>query len=133
MTVMMLILVTVMMMTVMMITVMTTMLMIREEYDRMFALGVSMYGQMTAGSYCYIGPQVTIIVMMIMMLIGDGKDDDTLCTLIQGIVHGTTLTVLNAGRNQLGTSDLAGKVSIHTQPSTPSSLSSLHGIINVSI
>jgi len=56
----------------------------REEYDRMFALGVSMYGQMTAGSYCYIGPQ--------------------------GIVHGTTLTVLNAGRNQLGTSDLAGKV-----------------------
>merc|ERR1711962_1115019 len=56
----------------------------REQYDRMFALGVSMYGQMTAGSYCYIGPQ--------------------------GIVHGTTLTVLNAGRNQLGTSDLAGKV-----------------------
>merc|ERR1719189_3230355 len=56
----------------------------KEEYDRMFALGVSMYGQMTAGSYCYIGPQ--------------------------GIVHGTTLTVLNAGRNQLGTSDLAGKV-----------------------
>ena len=34
--------------------------MIREEYDRMFALGVSMYGQMTAGSYCYIGPQVII-------------------------------------------------------------------------
>ena len=30
----------------------------REQYDRMFALGVSMYGQMTAGSYCYIGPQV---------------------------------------------------------------------------
>merc|ERR1719244_1464880 len=56
----------------------------REQYDRMFALGVSMYGQMTAGSYCYIGPQ--------------------------GIVHGTTLTVLNAGRNQLGSSDLAGKV-----------------------
>ena len=62
-------------MTVMMLilmTVMTTMLMIREEYDRMFALGVSMYGQMTAGSYCYIGPQVTIIVMM-MMLIGEVK------------------------------------------------------------
>merc|ERR1712127_1165451 len=56
----------------------------REDYDRTFALGVTMYGQMTAGSYCYIGPQ--------------------------GIVHGTTLTVLNAGRNQLGTSDLAGKV-----------------------
>jgi len=44
----------------------------REDLDRMFALGVSQYGQMTAGSYCYIGPQ--------------------------GIVHGTTLTLLNAGR-----------------------------------
>ena len=30
----------------------------RENYDRLFALGVTMYGQMTAGSYCYIGPQV---------------------------------------------------------------------------
>merc|ERR1719167_1128558 len=56
----------------------------REDYDRMFALGVTMYGQMNAGSYCYIGPQ--------------------------GIVHGTTLTVLNAGRLKLGTSDLSGKV-----------------------
>merc|ERR1712045_203547 len=57
-----------------------------EDYDRMFALGVTMYGQMTAGSYCYIGPQ--------------------------GIVRGTTLTVLNAGRKQLGTNDLRGKVFI---------------------
>jgi len=56
----------------------------RADYDRLFALGVTMYGQMTAGSYCYIGPQ--------------------------GIVHGTTLTVLNAGRLKLGTNDLAGKV-----------------------
>ncbi|XP_008408095.1 urocanate hydratase [Poecilia reticulata] len=56
----------------------------REEYERMFALGVSMYGQMTAGSYCYIGPQ--------------------------GIVHGTMLTVLNAGRRYLGTDDLRGRV-----------------------
>ena len=56
----------------------------RADYDKMFGLGVSMYGQMTAGSYCYIGPQ--------------------------GIVHGTTLTVLNAGRTKLGSSDLAGKV-----------------------
>ena len=31
----------------------------REKYEKMFALGVTMYGQMTAGSYCYIGPQVT--------------------------------------------------------------------------
>ncbi|CAG2110382.1 unnamed protein product, partial [Medioppia subpectinata] len=56
----------------------------REEYDRFFALGVSMYGQMTAGSYCYIGPQ--------------------------GIVHGTTITVINAGRKYLGTNDLRGVV-----------------------
>ncbi|KAL3853393.1 hypothetical protein ACJMK2_016936 [Sinanodonta woodiana] len=56
----------------------------RDMYEKMFALGVSMYGQMTAGSFCYIGPQ--------------------------GIVHGTTLTVLNAARKHLGTSDMRGKV-----------------------
>ncbi|KAL6054210.1 Urocanate hydratase [Balamuthia mandrillaris] len=56
----------------------------KEEYERMSALGVSMYGQMTAGSYCYIGPQ--------------------------GIVHGTTITLLNASRKYLGTSDMKGKV-----------------------
>ncbi|XP_062977463.1 urocanate hydratase [Elgaria multicarinata webbii] len=56
----------------------------RDEYERMFAMGVTMYGQMTAGSYCYIGPQ--------------------------GIVHGTVLTVLNAGRRYLGVEDLSGKV-----------------------
>merc|ERR1712156_235020 len=58
----------------------------REDYDRMFALGVTMYGQMTAGSYCYIGPQ--------------------------GIVHGTTLTVLNAGRLKLGVESLESKIFI---------------------
>ncbi|XP_030230642.1 urocanate hydratase [Gadus morhua] len=56
----------------------------REQYEKMFALGVSMYGQMTAGSYCYIGPQ--------------------------GIVHGTMLTLLNAGRRYLGSGDLRGRV-----------------------
>ncbi|OCT85794.1 hypothetical protein XELAEV_18023965mg [Xenopus laevis] len=56
----------------------------RKDYEKMFALGVTMYGQMTAGSYCYIGPQ--------------------------GIVHGTVLTVLNAGRRYLGLDDLSGKV-----------------------
>ncbi|XP_060036241.1 urocanate hydratase isoform X2 [Erinaceus europaeus] len=56
----------------------------RAEYEKLFALGVTMYGQMTAGSYCYIGPQ--------------------------GIVHGTVLTMLNAGRRYLGLEDLAGKV-----------------------
>lgn len=56
----------------------------KENYDKFFALGVSMYGQMTAGSYCYIGPQ--------------------------GIVHGTYLTVLNIHRKYFGTNDLRGKV-----------------------
>ncbi|KAH9527020.1 Urocanate hydratase [Dermatophagoides farinae] len=56
----------------------------KELYNRYFALGVTMYGQMTAGSFCYIGPQ--------------------------GIVHGTTITILNAARNQLGTDQLSGKV-----------------------
>ena len=58
----------------------------KEQYQKSFALGVSMYGQMTAGSWCYIGPQ--------------------------GIVHGTTLTLLNACRRKFGTSDMAGKVFI---------------------
>merc|ERR1712137_1037918 len=56
----------------------------KEHYDRLHALGVTMYGQMTAGSYCYIGPQ--------------------------GIVHGTTLTVLNASRKYLDREDLSGVV-----------------------
>jgi urocanate hydratase len=43
-----------------------------DDLEKMNALGVSQYGQMTAGSYMYIGPQ--------------------------GIVHGTTITVLNAFR-----------------------------------
>ena len=51
----------------------------QDDYDRMNALGVSQYGQMTAGSYMYIGPQ--------------------------GIVHGTTITVLNAARKFCGSSD----------------------------
>jgi urocanate hydratase len=45
-----------------------------DDWERMNALGVSQYGQMTAGSFMYIGPQ--------------------------GIVHGTTITVLNAARLQ---------------------------------
>jgi urocanate hydratase len=56
----------------------------QADYDKYFALGVSMYGQMTAGSYCYIGPQ--------------------------GIVHGTTITLLNAGKKYLNTNSLKGKV-----------------------
>jgi urocanate hydratase len=44
----------------------------KEEYEKLNTLGVTQYGQMTAGSYMYIGPQ--------------------------GIVHGTTITLLNAAR-----------------------------------
>ena len=47
-----------------------------DDYERMNALGVSQYGQMTAGSFMYIGPQ--------------------------GIVHGTTITVMNAARLKYG-------------------------------
>ena len=47
-----------------------------DDWERDNALGVSQYGQMTAGSYMYIGPQ--------------------------GIVHGTTITVLNAARRVMG-------------------------------
>ena len=55
-----------------------------DDWERFNALGVSQYGQMTAGSYMYIGPQ--------------------------GIVHGTTITVLNAGRRRMkpGQTDLGG-------------------------
>ncbi|WP_340111296.1 urocanate hydratase [Maribellus mangrovi] len=55
----------------------------RDDYERMNALGVSQYGQMTAGSYMYIGPQ--------------------------GIVHGTTITVMNAARLH-SPGDFGGKI-----------------------
>lgn len=57
----------------------------QDDWEKYNALGVTQYGQMTAGSYMYIGPQ--------------------------GIVHGTTITVLNAGRKiaKKGES-LAGKL-----------------------
>lgn len=55
-----------------------------DDWEKFNALGVSQYGQMTAGSYMYIGPQ--------------------------GIVHGTTITVLNAARKRLkaGQTDISG-------------------------
>ena len=57
-----------------------------DDWERLNALGVSQYGQMTAGSYMYIGPQ--------------------------GIVHGTTITVLNAARKKMkdepGRTDIQG-------------------------
>jgi len=56
-----------------------------DDWEKFNALGVSQYGQMTAGSFMYIGPQ--------------------------GIVHGTTITVLNAGRKiSKNGEDLTGKL-----------------------
>ncbi len=58
----------------------------KDDWERYNALGVTQYGQMTAGSFMYIGPQ--------------------------GIVHGTTITVMNAGRKRMkpGETDLRGKI-----------------------
>ena len=57
----------------------------QDDWEKFNAMGVTQYGQMTAGSYMYIGPQ--------------------------GIVHGTTITVLNGGRkiSKKG-EDLSGKL-----------------------
>ncbi len=55
-----------------------------DDWERYNALGVTQYGQMTAGSYMYIGPQ--------------------------GIVHGTTITVMNAARMISGSRDISGKL-----------------------
>ena len=54
-----------------------------DDYVKYYGLGVSQYGQMTAGSWMYIGPQ--------------------------GIVHGTTITVMNAARLH-SKGDIGGKV-----------------------
>ena len=53
-----------------------------DDWEKFNALGVTQYGQMTAGSYMYIGPQ--------------------------GIVHGTTITVMNAARKISGSNDFKG-------------------------
>ncbi|MBR2015525.1 MAG: urocanate hydratase [Alistipes sp.] len=59
-----------------------------DDWERFNAMGVSQYGQMTAGSYMYIGPQ--------------------------GIVHGTTITVMNAARKRFteGQTDARGMLFI---------------------
>lgn len=56
----------------------------KDHWEKFNALGVSQYGQMTAGSFMYIGPQ--------------------------GIVHGTTITVLNAARMHSKGEDIRGKI-----------------------
>lgn len=70
-----------------------------DDWERLNALGVSQYGQMTAGSYMYIGPQ--------------------------GIVHGTTITVLNAARKKL--SDYPGRSDIHGMLFVSSGLGGMSG------
>lgn len=65
----------------------------QDDWERFNALGVSQYGQMTAGSYMYIGPQ--------------------------GIVHGTTITVMNAARKQLKAKGL------------PATFEGIHGMLFV--
>ena len=56
-----------------------------DDWEKFNALGVTQYGQMTAGSFMYIGPQ--------------------------GIVHGTTITVMNAARKKFpGKGEMAGKL-----------------------
>lgn len=65
----------------------------QDDWERFNALGVSQYGQMTAGSYMYIGPQ--------------------------GIVHGTTITVMNAARKQLRAKGL------------PATFEGIHGMLFV--
>lgn len=70
-----------------------------DDWERMNALGVSQYGQMTAGSYMYIGPQ--------------------------GIVHGTTITVLNAARMQMKKEP--GRKNIHGMLFVSSGLGGMSG------
>jgi urocanate hydratase len=72
----------------------------QDDWERDNALGVSQYGQMTAGSYMYIGPQ--------------------------GIVHGTTITVLNAARKQLVKEGRKGE-SIHGMLFVSSGLGGMSG------
>lgn len=76
----------------------------KEDWNKYNAMGVTQYGQMTAGSFMYIGPQ--------------------------GIVHGTTLTLLNAGRlNNLGEIDLCGKLFVTSGLGGMSGAQSLAAVI----
>ena len=56
----------------------------KDHYEKLYAMGNTIYGQMTAGSFCYIGSQ--------------------------GIVHGTTLTLLNAARKYLNKNSINNTV-----------------------
>lgn len=76
----------------------------KDDWNKYNTLGVTSYGQMTAGSYMYIGPQ--------------------------GIVHGTTITLLNAGRKlSPGQEDLRGKIFVTSGLGGMSGAQALAGII----
>lgn len=76
----------------------------KEHWNKFNAMGVTQYGQMTAGSFMYIGPQ--------------------------GIVHGTTLTLLNAGRiRKLGRQDLRGHLFVTSGLGGMSGAQSLAAVI----
>ncbi|MCO6459856.1 MAG: urocanate hydratase [Saprospiraceae bacterium] len=79
----------------------------KNDWNKYNALGVTQYGQMTAGSFMYIGPQ--------------------------GIVHGTTITLLNAGRMlHLGDS-LKGKIFVTSGLGGMSGAQALAGIITEAV
>jgi len=75
----------------------------KEDWNKYNALGVTQYGQMTAGSFMYIGPQ--------------------------GIVHGTTITLLNAGRRKKLGDDLRGKIFVTSGLGGMSGAQSLAAVI----
>ena len=80
----------------------------KNDWNKYNALGVTSYGQMTAGSYMYIGPQ--------------------------GIVHGTTITLLNAGRLKgIGQNSLSGSVYVTSGLGGMSGAQSLAAIITEAV
>jgi urocanate hydratase len=75
-----------------------------DDWNKYNAMGVTQYGQMTAGSYMYIGPQ--------------------------GIVHGTTITLLNAGRRKgLGEDNLKGRLFVTSGLGGMSGAQAIAGLI----
>lgn len=79
-----------------------------EDWNKYNALGVTQYGQMTAGSFMYIGPQ--------------------------GIVHGTTITLLNAGRRMKpGQDDLTGVLFVTSGLGGMSGAQAIAGIITKAV
>lgn len=108
----------------------------REMYEKLFAMGVTQYGQMTAGPDAT--PHCTAILSLIVIAIVivsccstrgvDAQSAGSYCYIgPQGIVHGTTITVLNASRKYLGKEDMTGA----SLSSSSSSSSSPSGVVYV--